>query len=307
MDVTLDANIYLSDPRMEGISFKSLLDYLRMTGSRLILPKLVFDEVVARYPERVLPHFKRAISESSSLKNLVFVARVRKVPEPDIARETRSLKAKLLKPSKYVKATSLKDFRGISVEEIARRGVHRIPRANTAGEELRDVITWLMVLKYAEGSKREVAFITSDKHFGVANVLHPQMAKEVQDRKVILKLYRSIDEFIKAHAPAPQALPGDRAFELLGKSQVLDRFEIAARNFFPRYWRDATSFEVMSRDVSFIRGSLYDVGADSQFAETEFSGNMKIRVTTPKLAYFPNTTWIGGVKPVDVELTAAAA
>ena len=44
MDVTLDANIYLSDPRMEGVAFKSLLDYLRKTQSTLIIPRLVRDE-----------------------------------------------------------------------------------------------------------------------------------------------------------------------------------------------------------------------------------------------------------------------
>jgi len=59
MDVTLDANVYLSDPWMEGIAFKSLLDYLRKTQSKLIVPKLVFDEVLARYPERLLTQVKR--------------------------------------------------------------------------------------------------------------------------------------------------------------------------------------------------------------------------------------------------------
>ena len=49
MDVSLDSNIYLSDLRMEGIAFRSLLDYLRKTQSRIILPKVVLDEVIAKY------------------------------------------------------------------------------------------------------------------------------------------------------------------------------------------------------------------------------------------------------------------
>jgi hypothetical protein len=49
MNVVLDANIYLADPRMEGVAFKSLLDYLRKKQSTLIIPQIVFDEVIARY------------------------------------------------------------------------------------------------------------------------------------------------------------------------------------------------------------------------------------------------------------------
>ena len=62
----------------------------------------------------------------------------------------------------------------------------------------------------------------------------------------------------------------------------MDFFKREARRHFPRYWPDASSFEVVSRDVRFTRGALYDVGPESQYGELEFSGELKIRVTTSK-------------------------
>jgi hypothetical protein len=79
------------------------------------------DEVVARYPEHLHPNIKRATSEISSLRRLVFTARVMKVPEIDVAQETRALKSKLNKPSKHVKSVLLKNFRDISLEGCKKR------------------------------------------------------------------------------------------------------------------------------------------------------------------------------------------
>ena len=288
MDVALDANIYVADPRMEGVAFRSLLDYLRKTQSSLVIPRLVLDEVLARSSERLLEQTKRASSHVDSLRSLVLVAAIRKVPFIDVARESRALRLKMTKPSKYVKAILLGDFRRINIEEVAKRGVERIPPADQNGEELRDVITWLMILRYAEQSKGEVAFITADKHFGRDNTLLPPLAKEVQEKKVRLLYYGTVDDFIKAHAPTPREIVADLVFSYIGKQHILDRFEIAARSFFPRDWRIATSVDVISRDITFTRGALYGIGEGSEYGEMQFSGEMKLRVTTQKSSFYSN-------------------
>ncbi len=282
MDVSLDSNIYLSDLRMEGIAFRSLLDYLRKTQSRIILPKVVLDEVIAKYPDRVRNEIGKAQNAVKSLRACLLAKRLTKIPEIDVKRESRALKSKLLKPSEHVKSVVLRNFGKVRVEEVVRRGIERVPPASDAGEELRDVITWLMVLDHAETSKREVAFVTADKHFRTGNELRQQLAKEVHDRALRLHFYTSIDEFIKAHAPTPQGLNDAQAFALIGKQHVLDRFEIAARSSYGRFWRNATAIEVVARDVKFSKGALYGVGPESQYGELEFNGELKLRVTTPK-------------------------
>jgi hypothetical protein len=62
------------------------------------------------------------------------------------------------------------------------------------GEQLRDVITRLMILRYGEQSKQKIAFITLDKHFLQGDALHPRLIEEVQAKKVDLHFYRTVDD-----------------------------------------------------------------------------------------------------------------
>ncbi len=287
MDVALDANVILNDPRMKGNAFGGLLDYLKKTNSRLVLTRIVLDEVIARYPERLRSATHKATAAVGVLSNLASDPKI-SLPRVDINRETRKLKQKLLRPfpSRASSSCIVNNFTDVRIEEVAKRGIERIPPANGGGEELRDVIHWLMLLAYASGSGRELAFITADEHFRHENELHPQLQKDVQDKKVTVHFHTSLDGFIKAHAPAPHTLTEPDAFDLYGKTHVLDRFEIEARRFFPSRWPRASSINVVHRDVRLLRGALYDVGPHSQFGEMEFSGEIDIRVTTTKATSF---------------------
>jgi hypothetical protein len=280
MDVALDANAILNDPRMQGNAFHSLLDYLKKTNSRLVLSKVVLDEAIARYTDRLRPAIHKARAAVCTLDSLLLDARV-ELPKIDEKREARWLRKRLLKPSRQVKSSViLNNFPDVKMEEVARRGIERIPPANGKGEELRDVIHWLMVLAYARASKQEIAFITGDEHFRHETALHPRLKKDLEDNDVSLRFHVSIDEFIKAYAPAPRELTEGGAFEYYGKSHVMDRFEIEARKFFPARWPAASTFEIVRRDVRLMRGALYDVAPNSQFGELEFSGEVEVRVTT---------------------------
>ena len=282
MDVALDANIILSDPRMRGIAFHNLLAYLRKTDSRLVLSKIVLDETIARYPDRLRSALHKATGPIGSLRTLLFDAKV-KLPDVDISRETKKLHQQLLKPSQHVRSSLIvKNFAKINLEDVVKRGIGRIPPANGAGEELRDVTHWLMILAHAQSSKGEIAFISEDEHFRKDNNLHPRLDQDVQDHKANLHFYVSIDEFIKAHAPAPRDLTESDAFALYPKVFVMDRFEIEARKFFPRRW-PAAAIEIRGREVSLVRGALYQVAPHSQFGELEFSGELKIRVESELL------------------------
>ncbi|MGA7751790.1 MAG: PIN domain-containing protein, partial [Candidatus Sulfotelmatobacter sp.] len=214
MDVALDANIILNDPRMHGNAFHNLLAYLRKTDSRLILSKIIFDEAIARYPERLRSALHKATGPVGSLRSLLFDTKI-KLPDIDVPRETKKFKQQLLKPSQYVrKSLIVKNYAKISLEEVIKRGVERIPPANGAGEELRDVMHWLMILAHAQNSSREIAFISEDEHFRKDNDLHPRLGQDIQENNAHLHFYISIDEFIKAKAPAPRDLAESEVFGL---------------------------------------------------------------------------------------------
>src|SRR5215471_19478572 len=110
MDVALDANEFLSDPRMEGVRFQSLLNYLRKTGSGLIIPKIVWDEVVARYPERIAVPYSKAVSHVNTLRNLALSMKVPSIPSLNPDKETRALRRKMRRPSSHVRSKILNNF-----------------------------------------------------------------------------------------------------------------------------------------------------------------------------------------------------
>jgi rRNA-processing protein FCF1 len=61
MDVILDSNQILTDPHMEGDRIQSLFRYLRRTSSSLVIPKIVQDEVLARYIEQLKTKHKKLV------------------------------------------------------------------------------------------------------------------------------------------------------------------------------------------------------------------------------------------------------
>ena len=278
MDVALDTNGFLSDPRMDGVRFQSLLAYLRKTSSGLIITKVVWDEVVARYPDRLSDPYRKAVASVRALRSLVLAAKVPAIPELTFDLEIAALKRKLKRPSNHVRSKILTNFSDVTVEEVARRGIERVPPASPKGEELRDVITWLMIVGYAKKSNRELAFISRDEHFREGETLHPMLRKDIEDAKVRLHFYGSIDDFIKAHAPAPRELNEQEAYSFAGRQLALDLFEIEARKFFPRYWGSAV-VEVSHREVQFTKGALYDVGGGSHYGEVEFGGRLGVTVS----------------------------
>jgi predicted nucleic acid-binding protein len=95
MDVALDANEFLADPRMQSVRFQSLLAYLRKTQSRLLIPKIVWDEVVARYPERLSGPHSKATYEVRVLRSLLLARRVPEIPELHTDKEISALKGNL--------------------------------------------------------------------------------------------------------------------------------------------------------------------------------------------------------------------
>jgi len=282
MDVALDSNEFLSDPRMEGVRFQTLLSYLRKTQSDLLIPKIVLDEVIARYPERISEPHNRAANAVRLLRSLLLATKIPAIPELKVDREIAAMKRKLKKPSPHVQSVVLTNFGDVSVQEVARRGIERIPPANAKGEELRDVMIWLMVLRRAEKSGEDVAFISNDEHFREGVELHPKLKDDLQGGKIKLHFYKAIDDFIKAHAPAPRQLIEDEAYQLRSKQFLLDLFEIEARRFFPRYWGSATEVEITDRKLKFVQAALYDVGAGSQYGEIEVLGTLYATLLTPE-------------------------
>jgi hypothetical protein len=93
---------------------------------------------------------------------------------------------------------SIIENRASDLMEMVRRLANRIPPASQAGEEARDVLIWLAVLRMAE--KGELSFVSGDKKaFGKDGKLKPELAEDLQGLPNAVAVYDRLDSFLKIH------------------------------------------------------------------------------------------------------------
>lgn len=289
MDVILDANSYIQVLHNHGRSFlqtnqfSELLTYLRRTGSRLVIPELTYREVVARYRDRLTAVTKTARDSWSILQGVDMAKRIDFI-EPDIEGALGALGELLSHPSQGVQTVIYRDYSRVDIREVAERGIVRKRPANEKGEELRDVILWLVVLQYAAQSKKPIAFISGDKAFqGDGGGLHPDLRKDLEQEKVTVTLYPLIRDFVKGNALKVE--PIEQAFiaawvdakELRGISTE----QLLGSNFWGR-----TTLGAEVSHCEFAEGRKYLVGEDSYYVEARYTGEGIISLTPPPITVF---------------------
>src|SRR5690348_10103772 len=116
MDVVLDTNIYLGDIRMGGNQFQELFAYLRRTGSRLILPKLVVLELLRTYRDQLTKIVDGAAGAWEKMRQKS-TSDPGQFPAPDIDMQVGILEENLPKPARNVQVVPYDDYTGVDVPE----------------------------------------------------------------------------------------------------------------------------------------------------------------------------------------------
>jgi hypothetical protein len=200
MDVIIDTCILLRTPSMRSAEFDNLFEYVRKTKSQLVIPRIVFDEVLARYQEMLSERNDKA-RDAIGLLNITAVTPVMPLwRDLDIAQETdryRNLLSSGLREGQSLPVRVLPDYAGIDPKEVAERGIRRIPPSDSNGEQLRDVMVWLASVSYCRASKKPVAFISCDKGFLTRDrtKIKDELALELIRDRIELRVYPSIRSF----------------------------------------------------------------------------------------------------------------
>lgn len=266
MHIILDSNIYASDYRMTGVAFRTLFDYMRRTKSELVLPRLIREEVVLDYGRRLKSEAKKFAEVWGKYNYLDIDADKRTFTKPDVGYAMKKMRRRLMRPSDAVVPLYLSETTGVSVDDVFIRGARRTRPSNDEGEELRDVIIWLSVVAYSNALAAPTAFISNDSGFWANDGPHPDIEKDLRANKH-LRIYRSIDDFAKQHAPEPIAVTRewlDRNFHIQAvESQLIDRAAKALR-------LNGTVRDLAIEKHEFQDGMVYDVAPETQFAELRY-------------------------------------
>ncbi len=284
MDVILDTNILYSPLQAQGGDFTNfnafveLVTYLRRTKSDLVLPKLVIDELCARYEDLLSGAIKQAEDARQTLQRKTFTKLI-DVPKVSVSTEVRSLRERLLNPAQGFQSRPFDDYAGISVAEVVRRGIQRIPPANSKGEELRDVVLWLLVLAYAKTANRDVAFISGDSTFQNGDgALKEQLANDVTQAGVKIAYYESIRSFITANSLLANSL-NEQDLDKIVFLEELSR--LAANYLFNATIGYGVIVDVQPVDIQFRKAQKYQVGSDSFYVESEYAVVARLKIFEP--------------------------
>src|ERR1700687_2504169 len=180
MHIVLDSNIYAADYRMNGVAFQSLFEYLRRTESRLVLPRVVREEVVIDYGRRLKTGAKAFEEAYRKYRHLDLKSDVEAFRKPDGKYEMTRLRRKLMKPGDGVVPIYFHEITGEFLQEAFMRGIHRTRPANDNGEELRDVILWLWTLAYSDTANTEVVFVSGDGGFWEGDEIYPEHERDAK-------------------------------------------------------------------------------------------------------------------------------
>lgn len=201
MDVVLDTNIFYSDFSMKSKDFVIVFDYVKKTDSKIIVPKIVYEEIKARYKCSISNELKTLEKAKSSLERKL----IEGLPEVKIDVEHELKKyITFFKETLNISEDEIVDYKTNYLDEVVNRAIWRIKPCSQKGEEFRDALLWLTVKDIAlSRSEKAVIFISNNaKEFSSIDKkeLHPDLFKETSKKGLTIKYHKTIKDFIKDHA-----------------------------------------------------------------------------------------------------------
>jgi PIN domain len=187
MLVALDTNILFTDLWLTSRDMKTLLEFLRIKRGKILLFEVVDIEVEARFIEDCEKNLRKTERYIQNLPT-----------ESEATLEWRNNFEQKLN-SDILERVPLDDS---ILRDTVYRLAKRIPPSSSNGEQFRDVVLWLGLLKYAQTitPQTPIILISEDSDFRRqkdGNSLHPILQKEITDLGLDIRYCRNIQEFIK--------------------------------------------------------------------------------------------------------------
>lgn len=295
--VVLDTNIYCETNYGRSGKFSSLLDFLKRSGSQLLVLPSVLEEVLAKHDRDFKELVDAANSSVKRIRQHAFAERLVLLRDTvDFSKERDAVRRSILDLGKGVTADFIE---GITIDaiEVVRRGANRIPPANSNGEELRDVIHWLTVLSYAkQHTDTKILFVSRDNGFWLKQGgPREEILQDVRSTGQDIQLFKDIEDLLRQNSLSSADLDLQRAAQLFDLPQLesvivskigeqLNGSVLGDRVVEFRSGR-LISFE-------FQKGTIYQVSASSEFIEATFRLQ-----TENEIAFKTKSPW-GSMAPI---------
>lgn len=203
MDTIVDANIIRRDLKLNDKGFDILVDYLSKTGSRLIFPSIVIEEVKSLYKRALQERNDEFAKANEKLKGTLVNVKLPDILTIDINKEADNYLTYLHKKL-GTSEMNIVPYKNEYLPELVNRAIERKKPLDNKGQQFRDGILWLTLLDYAESTEEKIIAFISDNPTDFAekgeNKLSSQLSEEAKARGVEIKYFKTLSDFAKEHA-----------------------------------------------------------------------------------------------------------
>jgi hypothetical protein len=185
---------------MKSRRFDLLLDYLKKTDSRILMPLIVYRELGGVYKSKLSTRLKAYKDARELLERSLTDAQIPSL-EIDIPSEVEKY-LEFVKKRLKIRDKDIIPYREHYLDNLVARAIMRRKPFSEKGEEFRDALLWLTFLDVAREAREEtLAFISNDaKAFGHSHQLHEALLHEAEGTGKQVNFYNSIKKFIESHA-----------------------------------------------------------------------------------------------------------
>ncbi len=287
MDIVLDTNIIYSDFFMNTTKFKLVFDYLKKTNSEIIVPQIVYKEIVALY-ERELEKRFRDLKRDRELLDGVLIDKTKIDFRIDFKEEVEKYRG-YFKSKLKIKDKDIVPYENKYLDEIVNRAIYRKKPCTEKGQEFRDVLVWLTILDIARLlSTKELIFISNNTHnFSSGECsLHSTLLKEAEVAGLKINYFESLDHFTKAHAVkiefiTKEWLASEIDMEIVDQA-IIDKLDesyeekLLERAESREYGRTTGYFGAISPDVEIDDFYVYEKTDGSYYVEANYYGEVEV-------------------------------
>jgi len=227
MNVVIDTNIIRRDLKFKDKNFEILLDYLSKTNSKIVMPRIVIEEISGIY-KRMLIDKKDEYMNSLRKLNSILIGKSFK-NEIDISTNNEvNQYLKYMKSNLKISEEDIIEYKTEYLKDIVIRAIERKKPCDNKGQQFRDAILWLTILDYTKSqSDKKIIFISNNpKDFssGDSNELDPQLKEEAKVFNIEIIYFKTISDFVREHAAKIEFITKEWIGENIDESTIIKMF-----------------------------------------------------------------------------------
>ena len=186
MIIIIDSNIFHDDYALKGTLLRILFEYLRKTGFRMVIPEVVYLEIVNKVRESIIAAAEANNKRVRDLEQKTGLSVSPIIYQPDIDEQVKKYEDFLRGRLDRVGAT-IAEIPSISHKSIIDRDLERKKPFTKTGKGYRDALIWETILQIASGEEDPIIFISKNSN-DFANDekkgLHPDLYLDLSVRGI---------------------------------------------------------------------------------------------------------------------------